>query len=197
MQGIRKLTWGVFGVAVLSGLLSGCATVVSPLKPGTTPVADTWHGLVFGRIHLVSDRSDQPLHHTSATEFGGEFFNESPGERFEATDITTGGPFVLNLPAGHYRVMELTYVDGLGDEWEGFLPASFTVQPGTMTYLGTWEIQVVAHSSVGKVSARVIDELDQTREELARAYTGSPPPITVTLLKSVQEGYATLVGQSS
>jgi len=150
MPGIRKLTRRLLGVAVLAGFLSGCATAVSPLKPGATPVADTWHGLVFGRIHLVSDRSDLPLHRSSASECGWEFFNETTGERFEATDLTTGGPFLLSLPAGHYRVMELIYDDGQGHEWKGFLPATFTVQPGAMTYLGTWEIQVRVHSWVGK-----------------------------------------------
>jgi hypothetical protein len=125
-------------------------------------------------------------------EFGWWLTREGPGDRFVVRTLTHDGPYVVNLPAGRYRVTGLIYDEGAG-VWEGELPATFTVNAGEATYLGTWEIQFVKSGMAGKVSAKVVDQLTKASGELRGTYTGTPKLITVTLLDSAREGYFSLV----
>lgn len=179
-------------VLVSAGLfLSACAVPVLPLPPGTAQVENSSRGLVFGRIEVLRDGYDQ-MAYSFGKEFGWWLTREESGERFVVRTLTHDGPFVVNLPAGRYRVTGLIYDEGAG-VWEGKLPATFSVNAGEATYLGTWEIQFLKTGMAGKVSAKVVDQLTKARGELRGAYTGTPKPITVALLDSAREGYFSLV----
>jgi hypothetical protein len=125
-------------------------------------------------------------------EFGWWLTREDSRERVVVHTLTQEGPFVVNLPAGRYRVTGLIYDEGAA-VWEGRLPATFTVKAGEATYLGTWEIQFVKVGMAGKVSGKVVDQLNKAQRELRETYTGAPKPISVALLDSAREGYFSIV----
>jgi hypothetical protein len=164
---------------------------VLPVAPGTNQVENSTRGLAFGRIQVVRDGYDQ-MAYSFGKEFGWWLTREETGERFVVRTLTQEGPFVVNLPAGRYRVTGLIYDEGAA-VWEGRLPATFTVASGGATYLGTWEIQFVEVGMAGKVSGRVVDQLSKARGELRNTYTGVPKPISVVLLDSAREGYFSIV----
>ena len=178
--------------AVAAGVLvSACAVPVLPVAPGTTQVENSTRGLAFGRIQVVRDGYDQ-MAYSFGKEFGWWLTREDSGERFVVPALTQEGPFVVNLPAGRYRVTGLIYDEGAA-VWEGELPATFTVNAGGATYLGTWEIQFVKVGMAGKVSGRVVDQLSKAQGELRETYTGAPKPISVALLDSARDGYFSIV----
>ena len=178
--------------AVAAGVLvSACAVPVLPVAPGTTQVENSTRGLAFGRIQVVRDGYDQ-MAYSFGKEFGWWLTREDSGERVVVRTLTQEGPFVVNLPAGQYRVTGLIYDEGAA-VWEGELPATFTVNAGGATYLGTWEIQFVKVGMAGKVSGRVVDQLSKASGELRETYTGAPKPISVALLDSAREGYFSIV----
>lgn len=178
--------------AVAAGVLvSACAVPVLPVAPGTTQVENSTRGLAFGRIQVVRDGYDQ-MAYSFGKEFGWWLTREDSGERVVVRTLTQEGPFVVNLPAGQYRVTGLIYDEGAA-VWEGELPATFTVNAGGATYLGTWEIQFVKVGMAGKVSGRVVDQLNKAQGELRETYTGAPKPISVALLDSAREGYFSIV----
>ena len=178
--------------AVAAGVLvSACAVSVLPVAPGTTQVENSTRGLAFGRIQVVRDGYDQ-MAYSFGKEFGWWLTREDSGERFVVPALTHEGPFVVNLPAGRYRVTGLIYDEGAA-VWEGELPATFTVNAGGATYLGTWEIQFVKVGMAGKVSGKVVDQLSKAQGELRETYTGAPKPISVALLDSACDGYFSIV----
>jgi hypothetical protein len=178
--------------AVAAGVLvSSCAVPVLPLSSGTSQVENSTRGLVFGRIQVVRDGYDQ-MAYSFGKEFGWWLTREDGGERVVVRTLTQDGPFVVNLPAGRYRVTGLIYDEGAA-VWEGELPATFTVNAGGATYLGTWEIQFVKVGMAGKVSGRVVDQLSKAQGELRETYTGVPKPISVALLDSARDGYFSIV----
>ena len=172
-------------------LLSACAVPVLSLPLGTTQVENSTRGLVFGRIQVMRDGYDQ-MAYSFGKEFGWWLTRENSGERFVVHTLTHDGPFVVNLPAGRYHVTGLIYDEGAA-VWEGQLLATFIVRASEATYLGTWEIQFVKTGMAGKVSGRVVDQLNKARGELRETYKGTPKPITVALLDSAGEGYFSLV----
>lgn len=180
-----------FAAVSVGVLVSACAVPVLPVAPGTTQVENSTRGLAFGRIQVVRDGYDQ-MAYSFGKEFGWWLTREDSGERFVVPALTHEGPFVVNLPAGRYRVTGLIYDEGAA-VWEGRLPAVFTVKAGEATYLGTWEIQFVKVGMAGKVSGKVVDQLNKARGELSGAYTGTPKPIAVALLDSARDGYFSIV----
>ena len=181
----------VLVAAWTASALSACAVPVLPLSSGTAQVENSTRGLAFGRIQVVRDGYDQ-MAYSFGNEFGWWLTREDSGERFVVPALTHEGPFVINLPAGRYRVTGLIYDEGAA-VWEGELPATFTVNAGGATYLGTWEIQFVKVGMADKVSGRVVDQLSKAQGELRETYTGAPKPISVALLDSARDGYFSIV----
>jgi hypothetical protein len=172
-------------------VLSACAVPVMSLPPGTSHVENSTRGLVFGRIQVVRDGYDQ-MAYSFGKEFGWWLTREESDERFVVHALTQDGAFVVNLPAGRYRVTGLIYDEGAA-VWEGRLPATFSVKAGEAAYLGTWEIQFVKVGMAGKVSAQVMDQLNKAQAEFRGTYMGLPKPVTVALLDSAREGYFSIV----
>jgi len=172
-------------------LISSCARPILPLAPATHDIPNSTHGLVFGRIEVIRDGYDQ-MAYSFGKEFGWWLTQEGSEKRYVVKTLTRDGPFVLNLPAGHYLITGLIYDEDAG-VWEGRVQASFQVTAGTETYLGTWAIQFGFPGSSGKVSARVVNQLDHARPELLTTYTGPAKPLAVQLLNSAPQGYFSLI----
>jgi hypothetical protein len=170
-----------------------CASHLSSLAPGTSQTQNPTDGLVFGRITIFRDGQDRMVKPFNR-EFSWWLSHEESGARFFVKPLTKHGPFVLNLPGGHYRVTKLLYEDG--GEWIGQLPSKFIVRAGHATYLGTWMIQFLSSmTTTVKVKGSVVDQLPQAQLELTQVYTGSPKPISVILLDSSADGILTNVSR--
>jgi hypothetical protein len=150
-------------------------------------------GLVFGRIAVIRDGEDQLSAVPSfPKEFGWVLTQARSSKRYVVSPLTQDGLFALDLPAGTYHVTKLMYEERAG-LWEGSLLAGFTVQPGTLTYLGTWQIEFLNLGAGAKVSGKVLNQMDEAREDLQQRYAGNQRPITIGLLDSMQECHLSLV----
>jgi len=191
----RKTEWTAVVLTVMvAGLLSGCVRVVTPLAPGSSLIEDSNQGLVFGRVGLLRDGGDLlTVQGPFRRRFGWQLLQEGSGKQFVVDPLTTDGWFVVSLPAGHYRVTKITYFSEHSGLWEGRVPARFGNKAGASTYLGTWEIEFTPLGGEGKVSTRVLNEIDNAQGELNRFYTGPRQSIVVGLLESDKEGYFSLL----
>jgi len=188
--------WCLFyllAVATMTSGLATCAQLVRPLQPGEAVVAKPGDGLIFGRIVMLRDKrnvfTELPRFNN---EFGWELTQTASGKRYVISPLTQDGPFVLALPPGLYEVTKLMVEDRAG-QWEGLLVASFVVKPGTLTYLGTWEIEFTNLGPSSKVRGRVVDQLNEARDDLQQTYGGTPQSITVGTLATAEEGYLSLL----
>lgn len=191
----RKTEWTAVVLTVMvAGLLSGCVRVVTPLAPGSSLIEDSNQGLVFGRVGLLRDGGDLlTVQGPFRRRFGWKLLQEGSGKQFVVDPLTSDGWFVVSLPAGHYRVTKIIYFSEHSGLWEGRLPARFGNKVGASTYLGTWEIEFTPLGGEGKVSTRVLNEIDNAQGELNRFYTGPRQSIVVGLLESDKEGYFSLL----
>ncbi|HZC68132.1 MAG TPA: hypothetical protein VE201_05890, partial [Nitrospirales bacterium] len=151
------------------------------------------YGLVFGRIVVIRDGEDQlAAFPRFYKEFGWVLSQLKTGKKYVVSPLTQDGPFVLALPAGLYEITKLMYEERVG-LWEGHLLARFSVQPDGVAYLGTWAIEFTNLGPSSKIVGRVVNQLDEAREDLKQNYAGKLQPITVGLLESAKEGYLSLV----
>jgi hypothetical protein len=124
--------------------------------------------------------------------FGWELQQAHSHRKFVVDPLTENGFFALPLPAGIYHVVKLRYEDWYG-LWEGTLAASFSVKPGSLTYLGTWQITFAGLGPGVPVTGRTLNNLKEDHDEFEARYTIDARPVTVTLLQSTPEGYFALL----
>ena len=179
--------------AGMVGCLWGCAELVRPIEPGTALTESPGHGLVFGRIAVIRDDEDQFSALPSfPKEFGWVLTQAGSGKRYVVSPLTQNGVFVLELATGSYEVSKLMYDERAG-LWEGRLPARFSVQSSGLNYVGTWAIEFTNLGPSSKIVGKVVNQLDEARDDLMQTYRWKQPPVTVSLLESAQEGYLSLV----
>ena len=195
MGGYRNPLQAGLAAGAVAGLLVACAnaTLVRPVESGAILAETPGQGLVFGRIAVIRDGEDQLTALPAfPKEFGWVLTQLKSGKRYVVSPLTLYGAFALDLPAGTYEVTKLMYEERAGG-WEGHLLARFTVQPGKLIYLGTWQIQFTNLGASSKIEGKVVDQKDEASEDLKQTYTGKLQPLTVGLLESAQEGYLSLV----
>lgn len=143
----------------------GCTTVVTPLKPGAvTSLEAPDHGYVLGRVHLQWNGKPQTV---------GQFpynmkwslTDEKSGTQLVIDRVPVDGPFVLNLPAGSYRLTAVSFDNGLG-MWQTPLPTSFSVRPQKCTYIGTWDLTMQTEFFSGLLTRRVRDQEEQAEQDM-------------------------------
>lgn len=168
---------GVFGRGrIFSALLgfslmvtSGCASVLTPMEPGSTRSLQSDEGLVLGRIQVMGGGGeqfvspDQPFR--SPFHIQWRLKEETLGKEFVIDRLPRQGPFVLKLPTGSYQLTAFSFDTALGI-WQASLPASFTISPQGCTYLGTWELRMRAGFFDGSVSRQVIDQRSVAESDL-------------------------------
>jgi hypothetical protein len=162
-----------------------------PLPPSTAEIHDAGHGIVFGQIRIIRAGFDQ-MAYSFGKEFGWWLTHEESGKRYVIRTLAREGPFALELPEGRYWVTGVIYDEGAG-VWEGRVPASFTVEAGTRTYLGVWQIEFAFEGQSGKVSARVVNDLERVRSDQSISPDAAQIPLRIALLDSAKEGYFNLV----
>ena len=174
-------------LGILCALLSACAEVPRPLSPGSSVSEHSGQSLVFGRMAMIRDGEDRMTSLPSfPRSFGWELLEAHSGKKFVVDPLTENGFFALPLPAGLYHVTKLRYEDRYG-LWEGTLAASFSVKPGSLTYVGTWQI-TFAGLGPGTYTLR-----PGTVAEFEERYAINARPVTVALLESAPEGQFSLL----
>jgi hypothetical protein len=116
---------GYGGVHFLRGAFTlGCTTVV-PVSPIG---ADEGHGLLFGNMQLVWNETEDSEGFKQPVDMKWWIEEETQGKRYLTAYIPTQGPFTLKLPAGSYRVREISFYSRRGI-WHSALPTTFQIQP--------------------------------------------------------------------
>jgi hypothetical protein len=189
----QDLFFGSLRLLLFAAMLSGCAEFVRPVQPGEPVVEKTGTGLIVGRIAINRDGEDRMTSLPGfPRSFGWELIQAETGKKFVVDPLTENGFFALPLPAGIYHLTKLRYEDRYG-LWEGILAASFSVKPGSPTYLGTWEITFAGLGPGVPITGRTLNTLQQDRNEFEDRYAIKPGAVTVALLQSASEGHFSLV----
>lgn len=124
-------------ILLVAHVAPGCTTVV-PISPMD---ADEGQGLLFGNMHLVWNETEHSAGFKQPVDMKWLIEEETQGKRFLTVYIPTQGPFTLKLPAGSYRVREISFYSRQG-VWHSALPTTFQIQPGGCTSLGAWKLQL-------------------------------------------------------
>ena len=178
---------------LFAAILPGCAEFVRPVQPGGAVVEKPGTGLIVGRIAIIQDAEDRMVSLPGfPREFGWELLQADSGRKYIVDPLTQSGVFAVALPAGIYHVTKLRYEDRYG-LWEGILAASFSVKPGSPTYLGTWEITFTGLGPGVPITGRTLNTLEQDRDEFEERYAIKAGAVTMALLQSASEGHFSLV----
>lgn len=156
------------GALLLSVIVMlGCTTVVTPLQPGDpTFIPKPDHGLVLGRIHLMWNGAQQRASAPSPLVVDWLITEEKSGTQLHIDHVPVDGPFVLDLPAGSYRLTRVSLVDDILGYSRTALPATFSVRPQECTYLGTWELEMQTKSFAGTMTRQVLDQQELAQRDL-------------------------------
>ncbi|MDX2251059.1 MAG: hypothetical protein NW202_02125 [Nitrospira sp.] len=100
---------------------------------------------------------------------------ETQGKHLVLADLPTAGPFIVKLPVGSYRVSSISF-DGSGGIWHSVLPATFLIQSGNCTSLGTWELQREIDSLADWITGHVFKEFEPTHVELQQVLASQGCP---------------------
>lgn len=132
----------------------GCTTVVKPISSSEITMPDEHHGLVYGTIHLTRNGKDQ----SAGLKWPGDMRwwveDEAGGKRFLISHIPLDGPFVMKLPAGSYRVMDISF-ESIRGIWHVLLPTTFNINSRECTSLGTWELEMQTGFFTGWITRHV------------------------------------------
>jgi hypothetical protein len=177
-------------------LCAACTTLVIPVEPGAPAQLDNNHGIVFGRMVITWDIEDPVATSAHVTAVGWQFRNLDTGKRFIAPKVTRAGWYVLELPPGQYEITQLRLFHGFTGEWEGKLPATFSVSPRECLYVGTWTIRLKTLGQEATAMARVDSEPGQYTDRLNSTLRSCPSPPRTLLMNSSGSGHLGLLQPS-
>lgn len=153
-------------------VMFGCTTVVTPLQPGDlTSLPKSNHGLVLGRVHLMWNEVEQRATAPGPLVVDWLITEEKSGTQLRIDHLPIDGPFVVDLPAGSYRLTRVNLVAGIVGVFKTSFPATFSVRPQECTYVGTWELEMQTESFAGTMTRQVIDQQALAQRDL-RAIIG-------------------------
>lgn len=169
----------------------GCTTVVAPISSADVTTTDENHGFLFGTIHLTRNDKDQSAGLQWPKDMKWLVTEETRGKRFLITPLPIDGSYVVRLPAGSYRLVDVSF-NSIRGTWHASLPARFTLRPQECTSLGAWKLQLQTAFVGGWLSRQVMDQPALAPDTLQRLLVGRDCPITVALLKPYVRNPATL-----
>lgn len=171
------------GLLLLSSLALGCATVIKPVLSSGISAPDGVHGLAFGTIHLIRNGKDQ----TAGLKWPGSMKwwveDETDGKRFLIPHLPLDGQFILKLPSGSYRVVDITF-NGTRGLWHTLLPTTFRILPNHCTSLGTWELEMQAGFFTGWMTRHVSHEQAVVQDDLGIMVEVKDCPTLIATLES-------------
>jgi len=157
---LKVLSWVSWAWAVvLAIVLKGCATEL----PATTESTDSTTTPVLGRVTTVLTGDRKRIYEPILRTF--ELENQRTHQRFRVNVQSDDEQFALSLPPGTYELSRIQISEGPFMSMAQ-LSASFTLEPGAITYLGTWRFGVDS-PRYGRmvVLAMVVDEGDRGQAE--------------------------------
>ena len=172
---------GVFVVAFACTV--GCTTVVVPLSASDSALTHENQGLLVGKIHLTRNGKAPSEGLTWPRVMKWWVVEEGNGERFLITHLPVDGPFALRLPAGSYRVADITF-EGTRGIWHTVLPTTFHIRAQACTTLGVLDLQMQTGFFTGWITRQVSHEEEITHEAIERAFGEEGCPTMVAPLES-------------
>jgi hypothetical protein len=176
----RPWTWA--GAALLI-TLSGCVTDL----PVTVDSSDETGSLAVGRVATVITGETRRIYGPSLRFF--ELVNRMTHERFRVDVQSDDQQFMLSLPPGEYDLDRVQINEGPFMSMAQ-LSASFALQEGAITYLGTWRFGVDS-PRYGRmvVLSMIVDEQDRNRTEevIRQKYPAHEAQSIVTVLPDPPE----------
>ncbi|TLY19143.1 MAG: hypothetical protein E6K66_11280 [Nitrospirae bacterium] len=139
--------------------LSGCATEL-PLTVAEPEVSGT---LAVGRVVTTITGESQRVYPPELRSF--EVINTESEERFKVYVKSEDEYFSLSLPPGHYKINRVQISEGPFLSMAQ-LTGSFVLEPGVMTFLGTWRFGIDSPKYGRQVMVSMIhDEQDQKQAQ--------------------------------
>jgi hypothetical protein len=179
--------WTWAGVALLI-ILNGCVTDL-PITGDSTNEAGS---LAVGRIETMITGETKRIYEPSIRSF--ELVNRQTQERFRVDVRSDDQQFTLSLPPGEYELNRVQINEGPFMSMAQ-LSASFALQQGAITYLGTWRFGVDS-PRYGRmvVLSMIVDEQDrdQAEEVIRQRYPARDVQSVVTVLPDPTESEARL-----
>jgi hypothetical protein len=169
-------------ILLLAGFAIGCTTVVAPISSAEVTMTDENHGFLFGTIHLTRKDKDQSAGLKWPKDMKWLITDETRGKRFLITPLPIDGSYVVKLPAGSYRLTDVSF-NSIRGTWHTSLPATFTLRPQECTSLGTWELQLQTAFVGGWLSRKVVNEQESAPDTLKRLFVEKDCPISVVSLE--------------
>jgi hypothetical protein len=144
---------------VLLIVLTGCVTEL----PAIVESADGATTFVVGRVTTLLTGERKRIYEPALRTF--ELENQQTHERFRVDVQSDDKQFTLSLPPGKYALNRIQISEGPFMSMAQ-LSASFDVEQGAITYLGTWRLGVDS-PRYGRmvVLSMVIDEEDKAQAE--------------------------------
>jgi hypothetical protein len=121
--------------------------------------------MLVADIRLAWHGPDQPEGRKQPVDMKWCLEEETQGKHLVLADLPTAGPFIVKLPVGSYRVSGISF-DGIGGIWHTVLPATFLIQSGNCTSLGTWELQREIDSLADWITGHAFKGLESEHVEL-------------------------------
>ncbi len=174
-QALRR-TMTLVGTLLLSSFALGCMTVVTPVASPDAAMTDQNHGLLVGSIHLTPNDNDlSPMYMKWWIE------EETRGTHILLTHLPINAPFAVNVPAGSYRVTDVSLHTGQG-VWLTELPTKFTVLSRECTSLGEWNLELQHGLLAAWLTRQVSNEQALAKDRLrGTSDTQSCPTVVASL----------------
>lgn len=176
-------------ILLLASFPLGCTTVVKPVSSSSIAIPDQMHGLALGTIHLTRNGKDQ----SDGLKWPGNMKwwveEETNGKRFLISHLPLDGQFTLKLPAGSYRLIDISF-EGTRGIWHTLLPTTFKIQPHHCTSLGVWELEMQTGFFTGWVTRHVSHESAIDQDDFGKALELKDCP---TLLAPIESPVKRLV----
>lgn len=153
------LEWPKRWAGVLLIILTGCVTEL----PAIVESADGATTLVVGRVTTLLTGERKRIYEPALRTF--ELENHQTHERFRVDVQSDDEQFTLSLPPGKYALNRIQISEGPFMSMAQ-LSASFDVEQGAITYVGTWRFGVDS-PRYGRmvVLSMVIDQEDRAQAE--------------------------------
>jgi hypothetical protein len=185
---LRGLSWPWRWAGVILVVLAGCVT---DLPPTVVPTEEATP-LVIGRVTTVITGETRRIYEPTLRFF--ELVNRQTQERFRVDVESDDQQFVLSLPPGEYELNRVQINEGPFMSMAQ-LSASFALEQGGITYLGTWRFGVDS-PRYGRmvVLSMIVDEQDRDQAEqiIKQKYPTQEIPAVVTVLPDPAESEARL-----
>lgn len=166
----------MLGVVLLGA--GACATSI----PVVTDKADAQKGVVVGRTMAVLIGPTTRYFVPEIRFF--EVVNRKTDQRFRVDVNSDNQLFILDLPPGDYILSRIQIHEGPFLATATPSPPQFHVDPGHVTYVGTWRFGIESPQYQRMVLISAVSEEETVRKVLEKQYPDlATQPITTSLLK--------------